>query len=353
MTVLYVASDAAKAGKTAFCASLAKLLSSQGKKTALLKVSPDGKADQDVQRYRQLLDKAVVAAESAANVKAGEQAAARLSQSEDVVIVEGLSRLDNGDSKEFAQAADAKVILLVGYRYDLKANDLASAKSVFGERLLGIVINGTTRYAGTQVRGTLVPSLESAGLRVLGTIPEDRRLLGFSVEQVREHLQGRYFGYIESKMQTNLVEDFMIGGNVLDWGVNYFSEQQNSSPVATGAASEVNTSGAINYFGTRKNKAVIVRGNRPDIQMAALNTSMSCLVATGGKEPLEYVVYEAEQEETPIVVVETDTLSTAKALENIGEKCAFDHPLKLDRFVELMQSSVDIVGVLSEIDGKN
>ena len=56
-----------------------------------------------------------------------------------------------------------------------------------------------------------------------------------------------------------------------------------------------------------ENKAVIVRGDRPDLQMAALNTSTACIVLTKGVEPIEYVRYEAEQEEVSLIVVETDT----------------------------------------------
>ena len=54
------------------------------------------------------------------------------------------------------------------------------------------------------------------------------------------------------------------------------------------------------YFGLRESKAVIVRGDRPDMQMAALTTPTTCMLLTQGIEPIEYVRNEAELEEVPI-----------------------------------------------------
>ena len=81
-------------------------------------------------------------------------------------------------------------------------------------------------------------------MKVIAAIPEDRRLLGMSVEQLAQHLGGKFLNWEEKK--DNFVEHFLIGGMVLDWGVLYFQRFDN--------------------------KAVIVRGDRPDIQMAALRT---------------------------------------------------------------------------------
>ncbi len=330
MAVLYVASDSSGAGKTAFCATLAKFLSDKGKKVGLFKLegSVDDGRGADVEAYQKLLGKDSVAVKSGKLGSTGKrdaatQAVGKMASELDAVLVEGLSGLDDKASGEFANAVNARTIVVTGYRPDLTAKDLSPAKDLFGKGLLGVVINGWTRYAGTRMRQSLLPSLESEGLHVLGAVPEDRRLLGLSVNQLADHLHGRYVGRMEEEMGNYLVEHFLIGGWILDWGVNYFS--------------------------TRDHKAVIARGDRPDIQMSALATHTSCLVATGGKEPLEYVLYEAEEEEVPIIVVQTDTLSTASALEAIMEGANFDHPLKLGRLQELMQANVDLQWILSEL----
>ena len=153
-----------------------------------------------------------------------------------------------------------------------KKYKLADADTQEKSKVAGIVLNGLTTYMGTQARSELIPELERQGIRVLGELPEDRRLLGVTVGELAQHLEGRFLVWEEGA--DNLVEHLMIGGLILDSGTAYFEQ--------------------------RENKAVVVRGDRPDIQMAALATPTSCLLLTGGKEPIEYVLYEAEQVEVPI-----------------------------------------------------
>ena len=131
--------------------------------------------------------------------------------------------------------------------------------------------------------------------------------------QLAQHLDGKFLNWEEKR--DNFVEHYLIGGMILDWGVLYFERFAN--------------------------KAVIVRGDRPDIQMAALKTPTSCIVLTGGHPPIQYVDYEAGEEEVPLIQVETDTLSTASALESLQEKVLFDHPMKQDQFQELMSQHGD------------
>ena len=68
------------------------------------------------------------------------------------------------------------------------------------------------------------------------------------------------------------------------------------------------------YFSTKDNKAVITRGDRPDLQMSALSTETACLIMTKGIKPIEYVEYAAQEEGVSIVVVDKDTISTLESL---------------------------------------
>ena len=128
------------------------------------------------------------------------------------------------------------------------------------------------------------------------------------MDQLVQHLDGRFLNWEEKG--DNLVEHFLVGGMFLDWGVLYFERFAN--------------------------KAVIVRGDRPDIQMAALQTPTSCMVLTGGHSPIQYVTYESGVTQVPLIQVQADTLSAAAALESLQEKALFDHPLKQEQFLELV-----------------
>ena len=335
MKVLYVPSDRVGAGKTTFCATLALRLVSEGRRVGLFKpftVAPEEAVeDEDARLYQRLLGQVdgvwptQVSLEGLSNGGPIEQAARTcrdVFQDRDVVIVEGLADLSLQASADLAEALDAQVVAIAGYRADLKAEELYGAGQLFGRRLAGIVLNGLTTYMGTQARSELIPELERQGIRVLGEVPEDRRLLGVTVGELAQHLEGRFLVWEEGA--DNLVEHLMIGGLILDSGTAYFEQ--------------------------RENKAVVVRGDRPDIQMAALATPTSCLLLTGGKEPIEYVLYEAEQVEVPILLVQGDTHSTAQALESLDGRARFGHPLKLERFGRLIEDCLDTAAIYSALD---
>ncbi|MCH7787711.1 MAG: phosphotransacetylase family protein [Chloroflexi bacterium] len=326
MTVLYVASDQEGAGKTALCAALAQIMKRKGNKVAIFKpvasAGQNANPDLDTETYRKLLDQTsedqpLDLSSAGLTPELLEQAKAafdRVSDGADVVVVEGSSGLSASDAKTLVEALDAKVVIVSRYDRDLSAFQMKPWQAVFGKRIVGYVINGLTRYAGTEANAKLPSAMESEGLRLLGIIPEDRRLLGVTVNTIMEHLEGRLIsrdGDVES-----LVEHFMVLGLTMDPG-------------------EL-------YFGLRENKAVIVRGDRPDIQMAALATPTSCLVCTRGVEPIEYVRYEAEQEEVPLIVVESDTLATMDAMNGLLDRARFDHPRKLTRFTELLEQHIDL-----------
>ena len=92
-----------------------------------------------------------------------------------------------------------------------------------------------------------------------------------------------------------------------------------------------------------------VRGDRPDIQMAALQTPTACMLITKGVELIEYVQYEAEQNEVPVILVEADTLSTMAFLDTALDGARFDHPAKLDRSAELLKKHVDLASIYSAL----
>jgi BioD-like phosphotransacetylase family protein len=142
-------------------------------------------------------------------------------------------------------------------------------------------------------------------------------LLAVTVGDVVSHLDGRF---VAGKDFTDgLVEHFMVGGLGRDPGDLYFR--------------------------TRENKAVIIRGDRPDIQMSALTTPTKCILLTKGIKPIEYVKYEAEREEVPLVVVEPDTLTTMDLLNTLQDGAQFDHPAKVERLGQLLTEHLDLPAV--------
>ena len=337
MAVLYITSDRPAAGKTALTSALAVQLSAAGRRVGYFKPyssEPEGDADVDFIARSVLptgdngvppgplpLPEAGLESQQTLHDTVGQiqRSMEQLAAANDLVIVEGPSLSSSeGDrlssSVELAEVLGAAVVLVFHYGTKLNVDRVLDLCRPFGERLLGVLINSVTRYRDREVRLSLGPAIESEGGKFLGAIPEDRLMLSVTVGQIAQHLGARWV--LGEERAHELVENFLIGGNIMDWGVT--------------------------YFGRMENKAVIVRGDRPDLQLAALATPTTCLVLTGGHEPIQYVHHQAEQEEVPLLVVEADTISTAHALDTVLEGSTSYHPRKVERFRDLVREYTDL-----------
>lgn len=244
-----------------------------------------------------------------------------------IVVVEGLP-LTDGDggpvavSAELAQRSGAQVVGVQPYAADGAGEAARRWHTAFGDSLAGLIVNRVPLYARHHAQTGVAPALAAEGASALALVPEDRRMLAPTVRQVAEHLSATFFAMPAG--DADLVEHFLIGGLLMEWGGNYFGR-----------------------FG---HQGVIVRGGRTDIQMSALNFAMSCLVLTGCSEPPQYVNQRAEAQGVPVMVLEADTLDTASALESIGARVGVHHPAKIDRFAELLTAHADM-GALGQAAG--
>ena len=334
MAVLYITSNRPDAGKTALAGALAARLPGKGKGVGYFKpfsASPRDDPDaafismnvlpgeDDASQPATLpMPEGMADGQPLPESTAGElaQAIERLAATKDMVLVEepGLSL---PGSAALAEHLGGVVLLVVHYEPGLSVERVIEACEPFGQRLLGVLVNSVTRYREREVRLSLVPAVESRGVKFLGAIPEDRLMASVTLGQIAQHLDGQWV--LGQEKAHDLVENFLIGGNIMDSGVT--------------------------YFGRMESKAVIVRGDRPDIQLAALSTPTTCLILTGGHEPIQYVYHQAEQEEVPLLVVQTDTISAAHALDTVLEGSTIHHPRKLERFQELTEEYVDVAAI--------
>ncbi len=306
MGVLYVVSAEAGAGKTAICAGLAGNLINDGKKVGYLKpqvVGEDG-SDSDIAFMKQILglDDAV----NAPDVIKGR----------DVVLVEAMlgPGADDTLTKDTCGAAkEMKARVIAVEAYTGKASKYAEVYKGFGESLLGVVINKVPESKLKQVKD------EVAGLNVLGVIPESRVLLAITVAELAESISGKVLNNPEESAE--LVESFMLGAMVVDSG--------------------------LDYFGRKSNKAAIVRQDRPDMQLAALETSTRCLVLTGSSEPPVYnVLQKAEARGIPIISTETETRDIVADLEDTLINARLNQGKKLSRLAEVIKQNLEINAIV-------
>ena len=337
MADLQIVSDGPGGGKTSLAGALAVHLAATGKRAAYYKpFSPVPAQDPDVAFFSSnlLTEESVPKVPSPHPLppasdtptpleepllgKIQEQVAELKGQS-DAVLIESpdVAPADRGASTqaiELASALDSKVLLLFRYSSGTNVAAVVQVCQTFGERLAGVIINGVTAYRTQHVNDQVAAGLRAQGIPFLGTVREDRTMLGVTVQQIADVLGGRWVQ--EPENVDAPIERFLIGGNIMDAGPT--------------------------YFGRYSNQAVITRTGRPDIQLASLMCDTRCLILTGGDEPAAYVKAEAFQRGVPLISVESGTLETAEALGGMLDVARVHSRLKIERFRYLLQGSLDL-----------
>lgn len=212
-------------------------------------------------------------------------------------------------SVQLAKSGGVPVVGIVDVSRDLDSwADYSGLASDLGGLFLGVILNKVPRYRNHWVRSELTPQMESMGIQVLSVVPESRVLASISVSQLAELVSGHVTHGQEHA--ERLVEHLMIGVNVMDSSVPYYQQ--------------------------RSNKAVIVRGDRPDLQMGALATNTSCLVLTGDKQPVQYIEYEADKSEVPIICTAKDTAEVTSVLGGWASVGGFGYLTKVEELSSLL-----------------
>jgi BioD-like phosphotransacetylase family protein len=153
----------------------------------------------------------------------------------------------------------------------------------------------------------------SGGAAVLGVLPEDRVLFGLTVGEIAELSGGEILN--DAEKSDDVVENLMLGGMIIDPGPD--------------------------YFGRKANKAAILRSDRPDMQLAALETPSRCLVLSGGVEPTYRVRTHAEKRGVPLILTKNDTNSIINTIELTLGRPRFNQEKKLPRLLEIMEEHFD------------
>jgi len=156
-----------------------------------------------------------------------------------------------------------------------------------GIPLLGAVLNNVPRPLLAKTEGIYRPVLEREGCPVLGVIPRRREIASPTVEEYVETLGG----------------ELLAGENALDRLVG---------EVVIGA---MTADSALTYFRRSADKAVFLGGDRAEVALAALETSTSVLVLTGGLYPDVRVIARAREKNVPVLLVHDDTFT---AVEKVG-----------------------------------
>jgi BioD-like phosphotransacetylase family protein len=309
--VLYIVSVEAAAGKTAICAGLAVNLLNDGKQVGYLKPqATESGTDGDIAFMKKVLGAGDVV--NAPDVIKGR----------DVVLVEGGLGSQPGDTASqatYGAAREMKARAIAVTAYTGRGPEYLDVYQGFGEALLGVVINKVPASQLKSVKQKAVDDYGEAGIKVLGIIPESRVLLAVTVGELADIVKGKILNNPEKSGE--LVENYMLGAMVVGSG--------------------------LDYFGRKKGKAAIIHQDRPDMQLAALETPTSCLILTGNSRPPVYNVFQkAESRGIPVIAVEAGTGEIVAEIEEALPGARLHQEKKLPGLAELVKRNLDIKAVV-------
>ncbi|MBE7551308.1 MAG: phosphotransacetylase family protein [Anaerolineales bacterium] len=340
---LYVTSTQNFSGKSAVCLTLMDRMRKDGYRVGYLKpfssaarVLAESSVDEDARFIKEtfhlsepleLLAPVVVTGQRMRKILTEDngdyrstvkQAAETIGQDKDIVVMEGSDNFREGyivklSLNEVANLVDAKVITVVGYQNSLQViDDTLTALTRLGERLIGVIINAVPENRLGYVHQSVLPYVQAQGVDVLAVLPYEQTLHSIAISKIVEVLGGEL---LCGDCLEELVENLLVGA--------------------------MNVENALNYFRAVKNKAVIVGGDRPDIQLAALETSTKVLILTGNIRPNPVVEAKAEERGVAIMLSPYDTLTTIEKVEQFFGRSGFHEAEKVTRFALLLNQSLN------------
>ncbi len=243
-----------------------------------------------------------------------------IAEDKDIMVLEGGGSLREGwivnlAPPHVADLLKAHTLVLVPYDNELQlVDDLITARARLGKSLVGAVINRVPRHRVDFVQNQVKPFVERRNVPVFAILPRQRVLLSVSVAELADRLGGEVL--CSHHAVDGLVENLMVGAMSVD--------------------------SALTYFRRKPNKAVITGGDRPDIQLAALETSTTCLILTGNLRPSPLILGRAEEANVPIILTRNDTMTAVETIERFFGKTRFHQEKKVASFESLLSKHIDI-----------
>jgi BioD-like phosphotransacetylase family protein len=244
----------------------------------------------------------------------------------DLTILEGAGTLWEGSlfglsAIDIAKSLNVPVVLVTRYHSPLIVDALLKARQGLGDRLLGTILNDVPHEHLEEAQQRVSPFLEQQGIPVLGTIPRSTLLRSVSVRELAHQLKASVL--CRADRLDLMVESLTIGA--------------------------MNVNSALEYFRRDQHKAVITGGDRTDLQLAALETSTSCLILTGHMSPQPLIVSRAEDLEVPILSVDLDTLTTVEIVDRAFGQVRLQEQIKVECIQKLMAEHFDTDRLLQKL----
>ena len=251
----------------------------------------------------------------------------KISSGKDVTIVSGVDsfpstgRFANVDGMGILRELGLKVLLVERYATRINYDLLLFFKDILGNALLGVILNDIPEEQMRDTKTVLVPWLETQGIPVMGVVGHEPGLTSLRIIDLALGLVGRIVA--GNANRTKMVQGSLIGTMPVD----HFMMHLRQSP----------------------GSAIIVGGDRADLQLAALHAKSPCIVLTGNISPSELIRSRAEAMGVTLVAVREDTYTVARSMARILRSKKVRELQQIRLGVSVIEKSLDLDQLFTQL----
>ncbi|MFW9777606.1 MAG: AAA family ATPase [Candidatus Heimdallarchaeota archaeon] len=246
----------------------------------------------------------------------------KVSANKDLVFLEGSKNLSFGrsvylDPLSVVRSTNSQLLLVLSGDEDGILDDITFLQKCVNTEdvpLMGVIINQIKDIEGFSEN--YLHSITDLGVKVLGVIPYREELTHFTVDYLNRTLEAKIIAG-EGGMQ-NVAKHVFVG--------------------AMSAVQVVKKA----LWGL-ENKLIITPGDRPDMIIAALDSSTAGIVLTNGILPEDPVIEsKANANNIPLLLVPDDTFAAAKKINQMEVLFTPDEVQKISLLENLIMEHVDL-----------
>jgi len=246
----------------------------------------------------------------------------KLGQGRDLMLIGGSGHTLSGkycglDGIRTIRELKLKALIIDRLQHEVNYDELMSIKEQLGDHMIGVALNDIPASFTAEIDSVIRPFLERNGIPVLGVIPHDPLMSSIRAVELADGLGGRLVA--AQNRADGMVENFLIGTMQVE---NFMT-----------------------YFRRNPNAAVIVGGDRADVQLVAIEGNCPCLVLTGNLYPNDVILARADTLNVPIVMVRQDTYTVAKKMEGLMARHKMRDVMKIRQGALLTSSNLDFAAI--------
>lgn len=253
-----------------------------------------------------------------------------LSRDKDFILVEGTGHAGVGSvfdasNGQVAKLLGSKVVLVSPGGVGKAIDEIMMNKACFereGVEVMGVIVNKIFPHKYDEIKSIVEKGLARFDLPLLGAIPFVNMLSNPTLAELSEGLKAEVL--VNEDQLSNRVERVLIGAMAAHDAIHYFDS----------------------------NTVLIVPGNREEIIMTALFTSMikeekmgfniSGMIFTGGTRPHEKIFELINHAKIPVLLVDDDSYSVAARINNMIVKIQPSETEKIEKIQSLIEEYVDV-----------